>query len=92
MMGMRRLFNLDISIELCLLPFRFNVMNPDEKLKWQHVTLEKVCGQIPKAVHDHFTNVAKSTRKELEDVARNQQIDALSIDVSYLPPTTLIPV
>lgn len=56
-------------------------MDPKRRLQWQHETLEKVCGQMPKSMRDDTFKDRKNLRDEIETVRANQQLDALSLDV-----------
>lgn len=66
-------------------------MDLKERLRWQHQTLDKVCGQMLPSQSSHtFRHLRKDIRVEIENKTKRQQIDSLSIDVTCLP--SFIPV
>ena len=63
--------------------YRYDVTIPGEQLSWQHATLDKICGQMPKVIKENlFGGLPKKAKTELQEGRNEAQMDSLSIDVS----------
>lgn len=66
------------------LPRRYNVIDLQQRLLWQHMALDKICGQMPAATReDLFGRLPTLELKtKLHTGQSEQQADSLSIDVT----------
>ena len=56
--------------------------DPEQRLLWQHETLDQVCSQIPKTAREEmFDRLPKEVSMELQKSWSEQQADSLSIDI-----------
>lgn len=63
--------------------YSHNVMDSNERLRWQHDILKKMCRQMPKTVQDlAFIGLDRDAKSQVEEAVRKQQIDSLSVDIS----------